>query len=154
MPNEQSFAANLSHLSRALQTAFDAHLKGMGLTTARGRVLFFLSKHPQGVNQADVTEYLHVEHPTAVRILDGLEGLGYVKRLPSPNDRRAKIIALTDTGKPLAEKVVGMTKTLNDVVMQDVDPEELECARKVLTKLVANTALLSRLHTSETEAAL
>ena len=138
MTDNRGILANFIHLSRGLNTAFDARLKGMELTTSRGRILYCLALNPAGVSQAEVTDYLRVEHPTTVRLLDGLENQGYVKRLPDPNDRRAKIIVLTDEGRPLADKVVTMTKELNATAIQGIAPEALETTNAVIDKLLIN----------------
>ena len=38
--------------------------------------------------------------------LDGLEALGFVERLPDPNDRRGRLVALTEKGRELVDAAV------------------------------------------------
>ncbi|MBI4045938.1 MAG: MarR family transcriptional regulator [Devosia nanyangense] len=134
----QGLITALAGTARALQTHFDAQLREMGLTAARGRVLLFLAKRgPEGATQTDVTDYLRVENPTAVRILDGLEALGHIRRRPSETDRRAKIIELTDTGRPIAEAVVRESRRLYSGLLDDISDEDLETIQRVLDVISA-----------------
>lgn len=142
MQQFQTFISNLFHVSRAMQTAFDNHLKDTGITAARGRVLLLLAKATGEVSQAEVTRYLRVEHPTAVRILDGLETQGIIKRLPSETDRRAKLIVLTDEGRPLADEVVKATEVFVNRLSVGLDTAEVEAGTAFLAKVHANIAVL------------
>lgn len=132
------FVQNLSLVTRGLQRVFDARLKYMGLTTARGRVLLYLLDRGRGATQSEVTEYLQVENPTAVRILDGLEELGYVERCPAPRDRRAKIVVLTEAGQPVAETVAIMTSELLSELTDGIEAAELAAATSLLDRMTRN----------------
>jgi len=127
---------NVAKAGRELSVAFDVHLKDLNLTTARARVLLLLLPTQDGVSQAAVTDHLRVEHPTAVRILDGLESLGYTHRIPSPEDRRARMIVLTPQGREVATKVSAIVACLNDRLMTQLDPTEVEIANRVLLQLI------------------
>jgi len=141
----QAFIASLFETSRALHTVFDAQLKDMGLTAARGRVLLFLAKRePEGATQTDVTDYLRVENPTAVRILDGLETLGYIRRRPSETDRRAKVIELTDTGRPVAQEVIRESRRIYRGLLDDIAIADIEAAQRVLDGILENTVTMGR----------
>jgi MarR family transcriptional regulator for hemolysin len=144
MALDQSLLYNVAQVGRELSAGFDAQLKGMGLTAARAKVLLLLSRNPDGINQAGVTEFLQVEHPTAVRILDGLESLGHIRRLPDPNDRRAKVIVLTDAGKPLADEVVVLTKRINAALLDGLHPADIAKANAFLMALLSNLTALKR----------
>lgn len=142
---KQGLIASLARTSRALQTLFDAQLKEMGLTAARGRVLLFLAKdHPDGATQTGVTDFLRVENPTAVRILDGLETLGYIRRRQSAIDRRSKIIELTETGRPVAEEVVRQSRRLYGGLLDDIADHDLFTTQTVLDAILAKAETLGR----------
>jgi MarR family transcriptional regulator for hemolysin len=131
----------MSQVARNLSSTFDAHLRTTGLTAARGRVLLFLVNKAQPVGQSEITHHLRVEGPTTVRILDGLEATGYVRRIPDPGDRRAKMVVLTETGRVHAEAVVALTRELEQKIMAGIDAEDIEVARRVVDKLIDNVAI-------------
>lgn len=142
MADNRRLMRDVSQVGREISTIFDGHLRQHGLTLARARILLQLIKNDCATSQSSVTEHLQVEHPTAVRILDGLEALGYIARTQAPGDRRAKNVELTDTGRPLAERVVATIDGLNSVLLEGVDPGDAEIASSVLEILLANLATL------------
>ncbi len=142
-PDDQTLLLLIGETSRGVVTLFDAELRDMGLSSARGRVLLFLLRQREPVGQAQVTDYLRVEGPTAVRILDGLEALGVIRRLPDPRDRRAKLVELTEAGRPDAERVVELTRHINASLLDGLSIEQIDCAKFVLSKIVENANLIS-----------
>lgn len=131
----RSFLAQLSQTSRAMRTLFDAELRTLDLTLARGRLLLHLVSTDTAVGQGDLSDLLEVEHPTTVRLLDGLEQLGHIERRPMPGDRRAKEIVLTDKGRQLGERVLAITDRLRDEMLQGFSDEEIVLASRVLERL-------------------
>jgi len=66
------------------------------LKPRHGAVLAYLD--PEGVRATDLSK-LSGQHKQNIGILiDELESLGYVERLPDPSDRRAKLIRPTERG--------------------------------------------------------
>ncbi|GLQ10971.1 transcriptional regulator [Devosia yakushimensis] len=151
MPSNPNLLRIVGRVARELSTGFDAQLKSLGLTSARARVLLLLVRSPEGVSQAAVTEFLGVEHPTAVRILDGLEGLGHIRREPAPHDRRAKLIVLTKAGRPLAEEVGVLTDRLNAQLMEGLSASDLATTNRILAVLLDRILALKPLNDDETE---
>ena len=137
MAEASELLRNIAQVGRELSVGFDVHLKDLNLTTARARVLLLLLPNKDGVSQAGVTDHLRVEHPTAVRILDGLEGLGYIQRVPTPDDRRARMIVLTPEGRAVAQKVSAIVANLNAHLISQLDPREAEITNRVLLQILA-----------------
>ena len=52
-----------------------------------------------GLSQADLAERLGIERARLVRLLDGLEKRGLIRRQPSPLDRRSHALVLTREGQ-------------------------------------------------------
>ena len=142
MSTQTNLLRKVSRVSRELSTGFDAQLKTLGLTSARARVMLLLARSPEGVSQASVTDFLGVEHPTAVRILDGLESLGHVRREPAPNDRRAKLIVLTDLGRPVSQQVEVMTQRLNAQLLDGLDQADVLTTDRILQTLLERIVTL------------
>ncbi|MCU1536529.1 MAG: transcriptional regulator, MarR family, partial [Humibacillus sp.] len=66
--------------------------------------------------------------------VDRLEDAGLVTRTAHPEDRRTVLVALTPTGRTLAERA---TEALNSEVFQqpDLGPGDVESLVEVLTRL-------------------
>ncbi|MCX5516999.1 MarR family transcriptional regulator [Kaistia defluvii] len=145
----KTFLGRLSQASRAMRTCFDAELKTLDLTLSRGRLMLHLVSASHVVTQSELTDVLEVEHPTIVRLLDGLEQSGHVQRQPLPGDRRAKAVVLTAEGQAVGERVLRMTDTLSEHLLEGIPPEDIDVAERVLMALSDN---LGRALARETEA--
>lgn len=52
----------------------------------------------QGSRVTELARLAQVSKPTVVYLVDDLERLGYVERIPDPDDGRAKLVRLTERG--------------------------------------------------------
>jgi DNA-binding MarR family transcriptional regulator len=52
-----------------------------------------------GLRLTDIAERANMTKQSVGEIVDDLAGRGYVKRIPDPDDRRAKLICLTERGE-------------------------------------------------------
>lgn len=136
------FLEELSIASRKLRTLFDARVRAYGLTLARARTLIHLSKK-NAMTQTELAEVLEVEGPTLVRLLDGLERQGLTERRPVEGDRRAKHIALTESGRRLAGEVTRLGNELREEVLADVSEAELISATRVFRALAQKIAVVA-----------
>jgi MarR family transcriptional regulator for hemolysin len=125
------FLEELSVTSRKLRTLFDARVRAKGLTLARARTLMHLARK-DGMTQTELAEILEVEGPTLVRLLDGLEGQALTERRPVEGDRRAKQIALTETGRTLAAEVTRLADELREEVLADIPGADLIAAAAIM----------------------
>jgi DNA-binding MarR family transcriptional regulator len=73
-----------------------AEALGFRLGGGRGKILFQLRDGPATLGQ--LAEANGVDAPYATLIVDKLEAHGLVERRPHPDDRRRKLVTLTDTG--------------------------------------------------------
>jgi DNA-binding MarR family transcriptional regulator len=74
-------------------------------------------------------------HPTSVtNAVDRLEDAGLVTRSTHPEDRRAMLVALTPSGRELAERA---TKALNAEVFEqpDLSSSDVDSLVEILTRL-------------------
>ncbi len=134
----EAFGAELRRVFFRWRSHFDAELRAAGQTLARARALAVLAPEPEGLPQRDLALALSIEHPTLVRLLDGLQRQGLVTRLPAPGDRRAKRVALTPEAAPVADAVVAISAKLRDRVLDGIEEAELRTALRVLRQISAN----------------
>ncbi|MDB5659440.1 MAG: MarR family transcriptional regulator [Cypionkella sp.] len=133
----------MGRVTRGLTALFHAKMGIIGLTASRARVLLFLHGRSNPVGQSEIASFLQVEPPTAVKIIDGLEVLGYVARLPDPSDRRAKLILLTPDGIPMAKAALEVTEQLAPALLAGISGQDLRVAERVLGIISKNFAELS-----------
>lgn len=105
MPNHHdlgspSIGLLLYDTARLMRRDFDRRARTVGLTRAQWMVISYLDRN-EGSNQAAIADFLDVEPITIVRHLDRLEEAGWIERRLDPNDRRARLIYLTDKARPI-----------------------------------------------------
>ena len=136
---EEIIGLLLVDAARLLRLQIDRALDGAGLSLTAGeaRTLAYVSLYPAS-RQITLAAQMNVEPMTLVAFLDRLESRGLVAREPDPTDRRAKIIQLAPDAQPTLEQVLGVTKKVQEVALQDFSPDEVETLRTLLKRLRAN----------------
>jgi DNA-binding MarR family transcriptional regulator len=69
--------------------------------------------------------------------LDRLERAGLIERRPDPNDRRGKLIALTDAGRRVVDETIGRHVSNEQRLLSVLTPAEQEKLNALLRKLIA-----------------
>ncbi len=116
--------------------AFIRHNRESDLSLSQVNALFRLYHHGSGsVN--DLANYLGVTMAAVSQLLDPLIAGGLVLRSENPNDRRKKLIVLTDMGKSLVEKSMNTRHAWLSELSQflsDSEKEQLIPAIKILNQ--------------------
>lgn len=105
-----------------------------GLPFSRVRILMRLSRAPMTVKE--IAAAATVDAPAATVAVNDLEQRGLVVREINPQNRRCKVVSLTDAGRELV-------RTIDDVrdpapaVLTGLDADDLATLRSLLDKLAA-----------------
>jgi MarR family transcriptional regulator, transcriptional regulator for hemolysin len=91
----------LAHTSYVLTTRMTAALAEIGLTPRE----FCVLTHSEAgdLTQIELAGLVDLDKTTMVVTVDELEAAGYASRVPSPSDRRARLVTLTDAGRTVME---------------------------------------------------
>lgn len=82
---------------RTYELYYEMIMEACGLTPAQMTALSHVARR-QGLNQAGLAQLLQISGPSALRIVDVLEGAGLISREPLEGDRRSYALALTPLG--------------------------------------------------------
>jgi len=74
------------------------HFARLGIFRGQPRVLFAVNGSP-GISQVELTRAIHVQPPTATRMIVRMEEAGLLVREPDPGDHRANRVYLTPKGE-------------------------------------------------------
>ncbi len=80
---------------------------------AQGRILYVLWQK-DGVSISHLSGQTSLANTTLTSMLDRMEAAGLVRRLPSPTDRRACLIALTDRARSLKVDYDRISRQMNE----------------------------------------
>jgi MarR family transcriptional regulator for hemolysin len=130
---------DIAAFTRKLRATFDARVRERNMTLPRARVFFNLNKK-DGINQRELADRLELETPTLVRILDAMEGQGYVERRVAGSDRRAKEIYMTDAGRVVAGEVEALAEDIRGQIISGIPESDLRTTLNVIRAMQANLA--------------
>ena len=115
------------------------------LTMAQLKVLFRL--HNRGaVTSGKLAAGLNVTLPTITSVIDRMIGHGLVERRDDPTDRRRVIVALSNDGEALVERIQQGRRQRLSVVIDALDAKDL---RDLVSGLTALTGAIEAVHLNE-----
>ena len=113
-------------------------LRRHDLTLTQTRVMGFLSEMGGQVTQKEIEDDLQVSHPTVVGLVSRMEQKGFLTTRPDPNDRRNKLVEMTDKARELDE-TIDMTVALHDaLLLRGFTEQEREMLQEFLSRISRN----------------
>jgi DNA-binding MarR family transcriptional regulator len=109
-------------------------LEPWGITPPRFSAMVIVSLNP-GLKLTQLAKIMGIARSGAVILVDALEELGYMQRLPAPEDRRAFSLALTEKGKEDLARITEAVKAQDKDVTNTLNTEEQSQLHRLLLKL-------------------
>jgi DNA-binding MarR family transcriptional regulator len=123
---------------RAMSAVVLDHDRKVAVSEALGlswtRVLALRRLAAQPLTMGALAERLTADPPYVTLMVDDLEKRGLVRRMPHPEDRRAKLVKLTATGRAAAARAEAMLDE-PPAALRDVPAEDLAALLRVLERL-------------------
>ncbi|WP_404422933.1 MarR family winged helix-turn-helix transcriptional regulator [Thalassospira australica] len=127
-------------VARCWRREIDRTLQSHGLSQTMVMPLIVLNRANGPVRQGLIADEIGVEGPSLVRVIDALERDGLISRISDPVDRRAKMVALTASGKDKAAEIEIILADIRNELTVDIDPENLATTLDVLQQLLGKLA--------------
>jgi DNA-binding MarR family transcriptional regulator len=122
-------------IARRLQKKFNS--AELNLTIEQWSVLYHLWKN-DGMSQQELCNATFRDKPSITRLLDNLEKLTLVKRVPSDSDRRINLVYLTKQGQKLQEQTMELAEeTLNEALV-GISPQNINLCKEILQQVYDN----------------
>jgi DNA-binding MarR family transcriptional regulator len=122
-------------IARRLQKKYN--MAGLNLTIEQWSVLYSLWKK-EGVSQQDLCKSTFRDKPSITRLVDNLEKLKLVKRVPSEEDRRINKIYLTPAGQKLEEETMRLAEETLNEALEGIPREQVELCKEILQQVYDN----------------
>lgn len=141
--NDQDLEQSLSFLIKRTSRAFRTRLNqvfteaGYDITSEQWRILRCLW-YQDGQIQQNLADYVHKDKTCITRIIDSMEKRNLVVRIPDKEDRRQKLVYLTNKGKELREESMKLVQKVSLEAQKEIDPEHIDILMKVLEKISNN----------------
>lgn len=107
-------------------------LEELGLTYPQYLVMLILWER-DGLALKDIAEQLHIDSGALTPVIKRLETLGYLRRQRQADNERTLEIGLTETGKALRDKALGVNQSIG--MACDTSESEIIALHKDLLKL-------------------
>ena len=124
-------------LTRQWRRFVEEQLAANGLTDATWTPLLHLRAWGDGVTQKELAERVGLDGSSLVRLLDILEGKGWVERRADAADRRSKRIFLTAEGNQAVDQIRATMLEAERSLLQDLDEAEIEAMLGSVNKVRA-----------------
>jgi DNA-binding MarR family transcriptional regulator len=109
----------------------DKVLDELGLGHAHHRALHFIGRKP-GLTVSALLSILRVTKQSLARVLNHLIEQGYVQQAPGFEDRRLRLLTLTDKGAALERRLFECQRDLLSAAFRRADPQAIDGFRQVL----------------------
>jgi len=115
------------HLFRRLHqlavARFTVAMENIGLTPIQWSALLTTMQRP-GIDQITLSRAIYIDTSTIAGVLDRLETRGLLQRMPSPDDRRVRLLYVTDEGRALMKDANAAVLSTQDSLMEPLTPAE------------------------------
>jgi DNA-binding MarR family transcriptional regulator len=126
-------------IARCLQKKFNA--RGLNITIEQWSVLYHLWKE-DGQSQQDLCNATFRDKPSITRLIDNLEKLNLVKRVPDESDRRINKVFLTRAAQKLEDQTMQMAEETLNEALEGVPVEHIELCKEVLQQVYNNLTMV------------
>lgn len=132
-----SVTMEVYELSRAMRHYLSRATRTLGFTQEQWRALWHLSRN-EGLTQTNLAALLEVQPISLTRALDRLAEQDLIERRPSPTDRRATQVFLTEKAGPVIAQLTAILDDFRATAIAGLSGEELAQASDLLRRMRAN----------------
>ncbi len=107
---------------------------------SRGEFPFLvrLLKKGDGISQKEICEDINISKSTTSKMINKLQGEGYLKMERDPEDKRVKRVYLTDKKYEIEDIVEEIEKEVDEIIFKDFDQKEQEQYIEYLHRILEN----------------
>ena len=130
----------ISRIKQAGGRRFDRLLDEAGVDAfngAQGRILYVLWQG-DGLTISQISTQTSLANTTLTSMLDRMEAGELIRREPSPKDRRAQLIFLTERAWALREDYDRISQQMNELYYDGFTEDEVRQLEGYLTRILAN----------------
>jgi len=106
-----------------------------GMTVPRASLLLGLTLKNEPAGMSELGESLGMSPRNMTVLVDGLEKEGLVRRVSHKQDRRIKLVELTQAGRQVAEQEIGPSQLAAAALFDDLAPQERDQLLYLLEKV-------------------
>ncbi len=134
---EMPLGSLISAISRAHLAYLFNEIEKLGITGSQYRFLGAIIRE-EGIIQEELANNIHLNESTITRTLKKLEDAGMVHREVDENNRRKKIITVTEKGRDAVDKIRKLDEEWDDKI-RSLSPSEKTELKEILRTLTVES---------------
>ena len=135
---KNSIGGMIKYISDKVRQKADNNLKDHNVTLSQVRVLNFLWRQEGSCSQKQIENFLQVSHPTVVGLVSRMEQSGYIQTSVSSDDKRNKIVTVTDSGMALASELCRFMDDIDNRMLEGLSEEQQSQLADMLLTVAKN----------------
>jgi MarR family transcriptional regulator for hemolysin len=144
MDSHQHFGFLLNDMAHLYTRRFEERARALTLTLKQCKALAVLACC-EGLSQQHLAQVSEIDPAHLVRILDRLEEVDWAQRRSDPQDRRAHVVAITESAKPVVLRIWEILGDTNAEALKGLTGDELHLLTDLLERVHANLLALEAL---------
>lgn len=107
------------------------------LSTSQYKIMVMLYNYPdKTIRQIDIEEMYSLTNPTVTGIIQNLERKNLIVREQNPDDKRSKVLCLTEKAYKMKEELLSLGETVEKQVTESLTNEEHKELCFLLNKMI------------------
>lgn len=129
------FTNTLTRVARTYKTSADKVASRYGLSEATAWPAVMINQMGDSVRPGEVADALGLDPSSIVRVIDRLIAAELLTREEDANDRRARLLTLTENGRQRVRQVTEAMRPFRRKLFENIDKDDLKAALRVLEQL-------------------
>lgn len=138
MKEDITIGFRLKQINHLIVSEIDNMLKKYDLTFSQMELLRFLRRNGGSQPQKAIEKKFGISHTSVIKLLQRTEKKGFITVAVDENDRRKRIVTLTDDVSPFFEEARKKKEKHDKLTTEGFTDEELATLMRLLDKLYAN----------------
>ncbi len=138
IPGRRAPAYLAGRFANVVRSLMAEALEPYGVTQQQWGVMVAIVREP-GCDQRGIAERQNIDVNSASRLIDELEAMNLVRRMPSASDRRVNHVALTPAGVRMRGQLQGGVIAAQDRVLASLEQDEKSVLLDLLTRVVESS---------------
>lgn len=137
-PKHYELGMLIKYISENIQKEINNDLRNEDLTSTQGQVLIVLFKKEKDLSFKELEKIFKVTQPTMAGLLTRLEKKNLINIYQDPNDKRSKIVSLSENGLNECKKAEKRIKEINNEFFSSLNNDEKLTLKNLLLKICEN----------------
>ncbi len=123
--------------AKKLSDHFEKRLNYHNITRSQWIALYYI-KNNNMITQKQLADKMSLKEPSVVRLVEKMEALGWIHRENNQNDKRTKLLMLTNEGQKIETEMLEIAEHFKSDALDGLSQQELDSFKSTLSKMLDN----------------